>query len=205
VSEDTKDRAGNGADLEAFEASMKDAIHDCSVLAKKTQNPLYAWAALCYLGWVRQGRISRGGVPGDLVIPEWCSEYFSQIAQNLIFLADGCDIRRDRQSDPNQGESDKPLAPQRATELVAAAISMGGKSGVNVFQDFQKNRALLPLHRRYSELRTGGMKFEDANALLASEAGGVDESVIRKKITKGLKLADGLRSSKSDGIDTGKT
>ena len=147
-----------------------------------------------------------------LVIPDWCADYFASIAQDVTFLADGCDIRRDLEEDrklytcsidpATQNETwtapeIPPLSPEDSVALVNLALGFTRK-GYNAFGAFRAAQDQMSMFRRFEELRQSGLRYSDALQSLAEESGSKEESVLRRRVTFGRRLVKGEQPEEED-------
>lgn len=188
------DDAVETARLAAYEEQVERFVESYHELAKQTKNPLYAWRAVEVRGWVWQMKQKAGVAQGALQVPAWCSEYFAKAATNIIALADGNDIRLD----PVSGEAivipcgQPDIANGKAVDLIPLALGfVTGTPGHNAIRAARTDTEDLRIADRYQELRMTLLTPTKAREVLAAEFGAAEDSVIRKRVTRGRRLSKG--------------
>ena len=179
------------------------AVERCRIAAKETQNPVYAWEAIQWLWW-EATRVARadGEQPAEMAIPGWCAEYFGSIASEICALACGADFRKPQPELDSFGIREaEPLGHKEAMELVPKALGFTSSRGSsNAFAEWRADLNAIHSFARLRELQRGGLSYEAAMLQLADEiAPGKDESMVRKKTTRGGRLVGHLP------MHTGKT
>jgi hypothetical protein len=122
---------------------------------ESTRNPLYAWEAI---DLSLQKKLSP-------TIPDWCLAPLTDAAANLFYLTRGVDFRK--LPDAVGGE----LTPDRAIDLVSAALSLSKKGKKNEFAALLEDRDTA----------------RDANRYLLSAAGEsavLDEIQARRSVSR---------------------
>ena len=175
------------AEAAEFERKMEGAVEAYHRLAKQTQNPVYAWLALCSRGWAHQNRRAKGLRAGDLQIPAWCADYFTDAAFDLTSLSSGYDIRL-----PPDAEDREELAAADAMKLVPFALGLTSR-GSNAFGTFRTSQEDMQVFNRMEELREQGHSAATSLGEVAREFGEREGSVLRKRVTRGRRLRKGER------------
>jgi hypothetical protein len=88
---------------------------------EETGNPLYAWEAIV---WCLNAEEPQS-------LPDWCTSYLRDTAENLYRLSCGKDFR-----DPSSGER---ISPDKAAKLVSNALSIS-RQGKNAFASLLRDR-----------------------------------------------------------------
>jgi hypothetical protein len=199
-----------GDSVPDFQRRMEGAVEWCRKMAETTENPVYVWMALNYRAWGDQRHLRPADeAPPDLVIPGWCAAYFADVAQELTFLAGGCDPRRDLSEDGERieiapGWTPPLLSEDEAMSLVTMVLGFT-RRGYNAFKDYQSKLDSMKAFRDFQELRDGGLTHAQALRALAESGRAADDSVIRRRVTSGRRLVLGDRPEDTVPGDKGKT
>ncbi|MFT8247249.1 hypothetical protein [Roseomonas sp. BN140053] len=189
-------------------------------LAKKTQNPMYAWLALEARFHSELGVLRENPIGEEFSIPGWVAEYLLQVLAGLMPLSAGVDLSKEPPAsnhppiDPrefaNIWEMIKTPAAKRYAEamkisytqaltMVPAALGFTRDGGWNAFASLEATTQKMHQARFYEEAREQGIPAKVALHAIGSVIGVDDPSHMLRRIREGRKLLDDEEVAKPEG------
>ncbi len=174
-------------------------------LAKRTQNPVYAWLAIGHLLQDQNGLQQGWPKDRDVVLPGWIAAHLQWAADRLLHLASGIDPRIDtppldfsKYSSAEEAFSSEEfretvearrIAPPEAMKAVPAALGLTRGGRWNAFSSFlatiNKGQEFLA----YEEMKAKGIPGKIAVDVVGKGIGIEDHSRIYERIKEGRGLA----------------
>lgn len=184
-----------GLELEIPEAEGQKNLLASSAyfqeLFRETKNPLYAWASLFIHGLIRD-RQTQAGLPVEKMnVPEGCVDYFTNAAHDLMILAYGRDFRK-----VFEERGAFPVPQGDMPKLVSQALGFS-RHGGSAFHGMATANNAISLFQEFEGLRRSGLTAEKAREVLLQRESpnSLDDSALRKKITKGRRLLSRARAA----------
>lgn len=141
---------------------------------KRTKNPLYAWAAICWC----HGEFPR------TEIPEWCLDYFAEAGAKLNSL-----MPNDYSWETGgKGRQMMGVVPTSDKMTKAMGLTSGGR---NAFRDAWSESRSARAAGEYLDLRHAGWSAKDALLRTMEWLGVDDEAQAQKIIREGKRLLTG--------------
>ncbi len=180
-------------------------------LARRTQNPMYAWLALQTL--LEAGVDSSGEWPiqQQMPMPGWIAAYMLSAVQCLTALSAGIDFRKpvpelDAQTvsllssmgpeeyfkteEFRQRREGVTLPLTEALELVPAALGLTRNGGWNAFSSFEATTQKMHEANAYKAMKAAGVPAKVALHAIASEIGVKDPSHMHARLREGRSLVE---------------
>lgn len=179
-------------------------------LARRTQNPMYAWLALQTL--LEAGVDSSGEWPiqQQMPMPGWIAAYMLSAVQCLTALSAGIDFRKpvpelDAEAialissmEPEEYLKTEKFRQQtegahislpKALELVPAALGLT-RDGWNAFSSFEATTQKMHDANAYKAMKAAGVPAKVALHAIASEVGVKDPSHMHARLREGKSLVE---------------
>lgn len=198
---------------------LAEVVERYHQLARRTQNPMYAWLALQTL--LEAGVDSSGEWPiqQQMPMPGWIAAYMLSAVQCLTTLSAGIDFRKpvpqlDAQTialissmEPEEYFKTEEFRQQtksahislpRALELVPAALGLT-RDGWNAFSSLETTTQRMHEYNSYEAMKAAGVPEKVALHEIGSAIGVKDPSHIHARRRKGKSLVEGDDKGKPGG------